>query len=148
MGKHKMQPKYDEDIYGWSIHTAQLLREKKMDEVDFDNVIEEIEALGRSEKNELISHLTLVISHLLKWEYQPDRRGNSWVYTIDEQRKQSKFTIRDNPSLKSKLDEILMRSHEIALLKAAKETGINKNMFPKECPYTFEQIIDDGFYPE
>lgn len=144
----QMYPKHEEDLYGWAISTAQLLRNKKMSEVDFDNIIEEMEALGRSEKNELISHLTLVISHLLKWKYQPDRRGNSWVYTIDEQRKQSSFTLRDNPSLKSKLDEILTRSYEVAVLKAAKETGISKKMFPLECPYTFDQIMDDEFYPD
>lgn len=143
-----MHPKHDEDVYGWAIHTAQLLRNKKMNEVDFDNIIEEMEALGRSEKHELINRLSLVISHLLKWQYQPTMRGHSWIYSIKEQRKQAKIHLKDNPSLKSKLNEVLIDAYDVAMSKAAKETTLDEKVFPQECPYIFEEIMNDEFYPE
>jgi hypothetical protein len=143
-----MYPKHEKDVYGWAVHTANLLRNGKMSEVDFDNVIEEMEALGRSEKHELINRLSVVIAHLLKWQYQPTMRGHSWVYSIEEQRKRSKIHIKDNPSLKGKLDEILADAYDLAVSKAAKETALVRKSFPKNCPYTFDQIMDDGFYPE
>lgn len=143
-----MYPKHEEDVYGWAIHTAQLLRDKKMSELDFENIIEEMEALGRSEKHELISRLSVLLSHLLKWQYQPTMRGHSWVYSIKEQRKKSKIHLKDNPSLKSKLDDILIDAYDVAISKAAKETTLDEKEFPQECPYTFDQIMNDEFYPE
>lgn len=143
-----MYPKYEEDVYGWAIHTAQLLRNKRMNELDFDNIIEEMEALGRSEKHELINRLSVLVSHLLKWQYQPQMRSHSWVYSIREQRKQSKIHLKDNPSLKGKLEEILIDAYDVAMSKAAKETTLDEKSFPRECPYTFNQIMSDDFYPE
>lgn len=143
-----MYPNHEKDVYGWAVHTAQLLREKKMSEVDFNGIIEEIEALGRSEKHELVNRLSLVITHLLKWQFQPTMRGHSWKYTIREQRKQAKYHWEDNPSLKSKLDEAIVKSYNLAVDKAAKETGLDEKTFPAECPYTFDQIMSDSFYPE
>jgi hypothetical protein len=141
-------PRYDQDVYGWAIHTAELLRSNKMDEVDFDNIIEEMEALGRSEKHELINRLSLVITHLLKWQYQPEKRTRSWELTIQEQRKQSKIHIKDNPSLKSKLVDVLEDAYDIAKIKAEKETALHQSVFPKGCPYTFGEIMSDEFYPD
>ena len=143
-----MYPNHDKDVYGWAVHTAQLLKDKKMSEVDFDSIVEEMEALGRSEKHELINRLSLVLSHLLKWKFQPNMRGHSWVYTIREQREQAEIHLRDNPSLKNKLNEMLNDAYRVALSKAAKETGLLANDFPSTCPYTFEQNMDDAFYPE
>lgn len=143
-----MYPKHEEDVYGWAIHTAELLRSGKMSEVDFDNIIEEMESLGRSEKHELINRLSLVISHLLKWQFQPTMRGHIWIYSIKEQRKRSRIHLRKNPSLKHMLDEILIDAYDVAISKAARETALDEKTFPKECPYTFDQMMDDEFYPE
>lgn len=143
-----MYPSHEKDVYGWAVHTAQLLREKKMNEIDFDNVIEEIEALGRSEKYELMNRLSLIISHLLKWQFQPTLRGHSWIYTIREQRKQVRYHLEDNPSLKNKLEETLIKAYNLAIDKAARETNLPANDFPPECPYSLEQIIDEEFYPD
>jgi Domain of unknown function DUF29 len=143
-----MYPSHEKDTYGWAVHTVQLLRNKKMSEVDFDNIIEEMEALGRSEKHELINRLSLVISHLLKWQFQPNMRGHSWIYSIKEQRIQVKIHLEDNPSLKSKLDESLGNAYKIARFKAAKETGLDEKTFPDQCLYTFEQLMDETFFPE
>lgn len=140
-------PKHDEDVYGWAIHTAKLLKNKEMEEVDLDNIIEEMEALGRSEKYELMNRLSLIISNLLKWQYQPEGRTRSWDGTIREQRMMVKIHLKDNSSLKKDMSEILEDAYDIAKLKAENETLINKKIFPDDCPYTFDQIIDDVFYP-
>lgn len=143
-----MYPNHEKDVYGWAVHTAQLLRDKKMNEVDFESVIEEIEGMARSDEYELINRLSLVISHLLKWQFQPNMRSHSWTYTIKEQRKQAKIHLRKNPSLKSQQDNILADAYDIAISKAAKETSLDEKDFPADCHYTFEQIMDDEFYPE
>jgi hypothetical protein len=142
-----MNPKYEEDFYGWTLNTAQLLRDKKMSEIDFDHIAEELEDMVSSNETQMINRLTLVLSHLLKWQFQPNMRGHSWIYTIREQRKRSKIHLRKNPSLKSKLSEILLDAYDIAVLEAAKESGLDEKTFPTECPYTLEQIMDDEFYP-
>ena len=142
-----VNPKYEEDIYGWATHTAELLRSNKMDEVDFDSIIEEIESLGRSEKGQLINRLSLILSHLLKWQYQPARKTRSWDLTIKENRRRFKNILKDNPSLKSKLDEILDDAYYYAKLEAGKETSIDESTFPEVCPYSFEEITSDEFYP-
>ena len=141
-------PKYDKDVYGWAIHTAQLLKDGKMDEVDLENIIEEVETLGRNEKHELLNRLSVLISHLLKWQYKPTMRGHTLKYSIIEARKKSEIQYRDNPSLKDELDEVLMDAYDLAIILAARDTGLYDNVFPKECPYTFEEIMNDAFYPE
>lgn len=143
-----MYPSHDKDVYGWAVHTAQLLKDKKMNEVDFDGIIEELEEMGGSNENQLINRLAQLIFHLLKWQFQPDFRGRSWLGTIEEQRKRTKILIKKNPSLKSKLDESLIDAYDIALSLVRKETPLDLNLLPAECPYTFEQIIDNEFYPE
>lgn len=143
-----MNYKYEEDFYGWTVNTAQLLRDKKMSEIDFDHIAEELEDMVSSNETQMINRLTLVLSHLLKWQFQPNMRGHSWIYTIREQRKRSKIHLRKNPSLKSKLNEILLDAYDISVLEAAKESGLDEKTFPSECPYTFDQIMNDEFYPE
>ena len=143
-----MYPSHEKDVYGWAVHTAQLLREKKMNEVDFDGIVEELEEMGISNKHALISRLTLVISHLLKWQFQPNMRGHSWTYTIRAQRKKASYVLDDNPSLKSKLDEIIAKAYKVAIDEATDQTGLDEKTFPAECPYTFDQIMNDEFYPE
>ena len=143
-----MKPEYEEDFYGWTVNTVQLLKDKNMGEIDFDHIAEELEDMVSSNETQLINRFTLILSHLLKWQFQPNMRGHSWLYTIREQRKRSKIHLRKNPSLKSKLDEILVDAYDIAISEAAKETGLDENTFPAECPYKFEQIMDDEFYPQ
>jgi hypothetical protein len=141
-------PKYDEDSYSWFFHTAQLLREKRMNEIDIDHLIEEMEDMGKSYEKELINRLTILVAHLLKWQYQSTMKGHSWKYTIIEQRDQIVEHLRENPGLKSKTTECLKQAYKYAISRAAKETGLESKIFPTECPYTWEQIINDDFYPE
>jgi hypothetical protein len=120
----------------------------RFSELDIDNLIDEVESMGKSEKRELESRLTILLLHLLKWKYQEVRRGRSRQLSIDEQRIQFCKTLNENPGLKPALDEIIKDAYKLAVIKAARETKISKAVFPECCPWTLAQFIDDGFYPD
>jgi len=139
---------YETDFYGWIQQQAARLRSRNINGLDFDNLVEEIESMGRSEKRELESRLELLLMHLLKWVYQPQRRGSSWEATIVEQRDRLADHLRDNPSLKSLVPEIYDRTYRYAVTLAVKETGMGRPTFPATCPWSFDEAMDDGFWPE
>ena len=139
---------YEQDFYGWTQEQAALLRAGRLSDLDITNLIEEIETMGRSEKRALESRLSVLLCHMLKWHYQPSRRGNSWNYTITEQRLKLKKVLSDNPGLKPELQKIITDAYEYAVLKACHETGIRFDIFPVECPWTYEQLGDKDYYPD
>jgi hypothetical protein len=143
-----MIPKYDQDFYGWAMAEASLLRQHKWDELDIEHLAEELESMGASEKREIRSRMKQLMKHLLKWKYQPDLQCRSWKNSIRNQRLELEDVIKDNPSLKPSLNENMKEVYMRALTDAAEETGIYKENFPTECPYTFDQIMDDQFYPQ
>ncbi|HLB43263.1 MAG TPA: DUF29 domain-containing protein [Gammaproteobacteria bacterium] len=144
--KHKKE--YDRDFYAWAIHNAQLLRQGKLSEVDIKNVAEEIESMGKSEKRELINRLAILMAHLLKWQYQPGNRGNSWKYTIKEQRSCLSRLIEESPSLKHELEKRLGEAYEDACYIALSETGLNEDAFPKTSPFSLKQVLNQDFFPK
>jgi len=139
---------YDIDFYGWTQDQAQALRSGRLVDLDIQNLIEEIEAMGRSEKRALESRLTVLLAHLLKWQYQPSRRGKSWQLTCEGQRINFENVLDDNPSLKAQLDSVLTRAYAKARIEAAKETGLDKDVFPLICPWDLQQIRDNAYYPD
>jgi Domain of unknown function DUF29 len=139
---------YQTDYYGWTVEQAELLKTGHWQEIDIKNLIEEVESMGRSEKRSLESRMIVLITHLLKWQYQPVRRGKSWELTIKGQRVNCLDVLEDNPSLKSKLDELFIKAYYRAKLEAAKETGLDEDYFPEECPYTLNQLFDSKYYPD
>ena len=141
-------PQYETDFYGWTNQQATLLRAGKLLEADIAHIAEEIEDMGENLKRELGSRLEILFIHLLKWQYQPGHHGNSWRYTIDEQRAKLVDYLEDNPSLKSQLPEAVERGYRYAVRGAAKETGLPKNTFPEPCPWTYEQALNEDFWPE
>ena len=143
-----MSDLYERDYYAWAMEQAALLRSGRLGDADIANIAEEIESLGKSEKRELVSRLQVILLHLLKWEYQPSRRGQSWRLTILVQRNDLASHMEDNPSLMSILPEVLARAYRSASLSATGETGLSGTAFPSGCPYTFEQIMDPEFWPE
>lgn len=142
-----MQPRYEEDFYGWAMANASLLKQGKIKEADMDHIIEELEEMGRSEKAQLINRLSVLIAHLLKWQFQPDFRGRSWSGTIEEQRHKIGRLIKENPSLKPKIPEAVKEGFLDSKSILKKETSIDLKLLPTKCPYTFDQIMDDEFYP-
>ena len=139
---------YDKDFYAWAIEQAALLRAGRLDEADLAHVAEEIEDLGKSERRELTSRLTVLITHLLKWQLQPDRRGRSWRLTLAEQRDSVIDHLADNPSLRGQLSDILVRAWRAGLRAAQSETDLDLDIFPRANPWSTAQILDDEFFPE
>jgi hypothetical protein len=139
---------YEKDFYSWTHEQAELLRARQFNTLDIPNLIEEIETMGRSEKRELESRLTVLLLYFLKWKYQEVRRERSWQLSIDEQRIQFEETLNENPGLKPQLDEILKKAYRLAVIQASRETKISKNVFPENCPWELAQLIEEGFYPD
>jgi Domain of unknown function DUF29 len=139
---------YDQDFFAWANEQAALLRDGRLSEADIDHIAEEIEAMGKSEKRELVSRLTVLLLHLLKWQHQPAFRSTSWGLTLEEQRNRLDDHLADNPSLKSGFGEIIVAAYRNAVLGAARETGKDRSEFRVVCPWSFDQIINPNFYPE
>ena len=142
------QATYDQDLYTWSLQQSQLLRERKFDQVDWEHIIEEIEDMSKSEKRALQSFLETLLMHLLKWQYQPAYQGNSWKFTIIEQRERILEHLQENPGLKSKLPELIIRAYSYAVKGAMRETGLPISHFPENCPWTYETFMDEIFWPK
>ena len=138
---------YEKDFYAWTIETAKALKEKAFNKVDIEHLIEELDDMGASQRNELESRLGVLLAHLLKWQFQPSHRGKSLELTIKEQRRKISRRLNKTPSLKSKVDELLEDAYGDALLMAQKETGLDEGVFPKICPYSLNQILDESHYP-
>lgn len=139
---------YDHDFYAWANEQAILLRAGKLAAADIEHIAEEIESMGRSEKRELVNRLVVLLLHLLKWQFQTALRGNSWRLSIEEQRYRLADHLNDNPSLKAKLNQAIHDAYRLALIEAERETGMVRAIFPAFCPWSFEQIMDAGFWPD
>ena len=139
---------YETDFFAWSNCQAVLLRAGKLEDADIANIAEEIESLGRGEKRELVNRLTVLLLHLLKWQFQPGLRGNSWRLNIEEQRYRLDDHLDDNPSLKAMLDTAMTNAYRLALVEAERETGLARATFPASCPYLFQDAMRPDFWPE
>ena len=139
---------YEKDFFAWANEQARLLRAGKLSEADIGHIAEEIESMGKTEKRELVSRLEVLLMHLLKWRFQPERRGKSWTNTIRVQRNHLKTHLADNPSLKSQLGAAVRLAYENARLEAAAEADIDESVFPEVCAWSPTQILDSGFWPD
>ena len=139
---------YDQDFYAWANEQARLLRDGNMTQADIEHIAEEIESMGRAEKRELVSRLDILLMHLLKWRFQPTGRSTSWRLSIEEQRRKLARHLTDNPSLKSSLAEAIADAYGDSILAAARETGLDRFLFPASCPWSFEQIMNPDFWPD
>lgn len=140
--------KYSTDFYSWTQEQANLLKAGRLSEIDVENLIEEVESMGRSEKRALESRLTVLLVHLLKWQHQPVRRGNSWKYTIDDQRRKIQKLLSENPGLKPQINDIFLDAYQQAVHDASFETGLNEATFPEKAAFSFDKVLEAGFYPE
>lgn len=139
---------YESDYARWCAEQGALLREGRFDALDRENLAEEIESLGRSDRREIENRLKVLLAHLLKWRYQPAGRGGSWRATIRDQRVQIAKIIKESPSLRSHPAKALAEEYANAVPEAADETGLAEVAFPATCPFTVEQILDPAFFPE
>jgi Domain of unknown function DUF29 len=139
---------YDTDFNQWIEAQVQLLRDRQLNHLDIENLIEEIESLGKSDKRQLKSRLEVLLHHLLKWQHQPTERKGSWKGTIAEQRRRIRDLLLDSPSLKSYVETMANACYTDAREQASLETGLTLDCFPCDCPYTMADILDSEFWPQ
>lgn len=139
---------YQTDYALWLQETAKHLRNGNLDSLDIENLLEEIEAMGRSDRRSIRRNLEQLLMHLLKWYYQPEKLTNSWKYSIREHRKRLLEDLEESPSLKPYFQEIFSKSYQNARNMAADQTGLNISIFPQECPFTLTETLDIDNLPE
>ncbi|MBD2134686.1 DUF29 domain-containing protein [Sphaerospermopsis sp. FACHB-1094] len=144
-----LQTLYGQDFFAWVEQTAEILRSQQWDELDLENLIEEVVDLGKSQQRALQSALRLVLSHLLKWKYQPERRSKNWQVTITRERLNLDELLAESPSLRRFLtdDEWINATYQRARKEAMVETGLSEEKFAIACPFALNQILDLDFYP-
>src|SRR5438445_13343350 len=139
---------YEQDFYAWTMEQSRLLRSGELSAIDAANIAEEIESIGRSDRRELKSRLSVLFMHLLKWRHQPGARSRSWSATIDEQRLQIEGVLDESPSLRPMAAAILPEAYSIARARAIAETGLADEAFSEACPFTADEVMSGSFYPE
>jgi Domain of unknown function DUF29 len=139
---------YESDFYTWTQEQARLLRERRFDDLDLENLIDEVASVGSSEKREIRSRLKILLTHLLKWKFQPGLRGNSWSSTIFEQRGTVMDIIESSPSLRGYVDYAMRLAYVGARVEASQQTGLMIGLFPAECPFSVAETLDLNFFPE
>ncbi len=140
---------YEDDILAWSREQARLIRVGRFDLVDREHVAEEIEDVGKSEQRESASRVAVLLAHLLKWQYQPERRGVSWERTIKAQRKELAYYLGETPSLRPKLAEPrwLDMVWAKAVAQAVAETDLD--CFPETCPWVMDdETLNPAWWPD
>jgi hypothetical protein len=141
-------PDYDADFYAWAQQQAAALRAKDWAALDLEHLAEEVDDLRKTERRAVRSQLRLILSHLLKWVYQPARRSESWRSTIANGRVLVQEDLEDLPSLAPELSELVTWAYPRARRDAAQETGLPLATFPEACPWTVTQVLDEDFWPE
>ena len=141
---------YEQDFFAWTQTTAVLIRAGKWYDLDREALAEEVESLGHSEHRELEHRLDGLLTHLLKWCWQPSgcQTGHSWRSTIREHRRQLTRLLRDSPSIRPRVVMVLPESYVNARVDASDETGLPLATFPQVCPWTAGQVLDADFWPE
>jgi Domain of unknown function DUF29 len=142
-----MNTSYETDIVAWANEQARLIRAGQFDQLDLAHIAEEIEDVGKSEQRELASRMAVLLMHLLKWQFQPDRKSTSWTRTIREQRKRVLLALKDTPSLSKDLHnpDWLAATWADAVVQAIKETGMGA--FPESCPWSMADVLADDWLP-
>jgi hypothetical protein len=137
---------YEKDFYQWALNNSRLLKEGKLTEIDAENIAEELESMGKRDKRQVINRLIVLLTHLLKWEFQPEKRSGSWKGTIMEQRRRILQLLEDSPSLNNEIDKKLNYAYQEAVKQASVEMNSDPLLFPEQCPYQKEYILSDELY--
>jgi Domain of unknown function DUF29 len=141
------QTLYEADFVAWADEMAALLQQKRFSELDLANLVEEIQDLGNRHRDALESNFTVVLTHLLKWQYQPEMRTGSWRGSIVEHRRRVNKALKNYPSLQPYLLNIIPECYSDAVEQAIAETGLTADLFPQDCLYNVEQVLDSQFLP-
>jgi hypothetical protein len=140
--------RYEQDLYAWTQEQAALLRARRADALDWENLAEEIAAVGGSDRRKLESRLCVILLHLLKWQAQPALRGASWRKTLRTQRREIRKLLQQSPSLRRQVPQLIREAYPDAVKDAVDETGLPAEQFPSSCPYAPDDVLDEGHLPE
>lgn len=138
---------YEQDLALWYARQAELLRERRFDQLDLENLIEELEVAGKNLRRELTSRVRVLTMHLLKCQFQHDHISGSWLGTLAEQRAEISDLLEENPSFRPVVMEVAIKGYPKAVQRAAAETGLPESTFPAANPYTRDQLLDSHFIP-
>jgi len=145
---------YERDYYTWALEQARALLEQRVEALDWENLADEVGNLARSEARGLKSQLARLLTHLLKWQLLAARRlklgdpANSWRISIVDARHEVRDLLEELPGLKSRLPELFLKAYTAAVYRTCRETKSDRSRFPASCPWTFEQVMDDDFWPD
>lgn len=142
------EPLYERDFYTWCMEQARLIQERRFAELDVANVVEELESLGKEQAHALRSSYRVLLMHLLKWRFQPERRTGSWASTIIRERANAVERLQENPGLKPRQSQLVREAYTVARRAAAAETGMPLSTFPETCPFTIAKALDEDWWPE
>ncbi|HEX2479826.1 MAG TPA: DUF29 domain-containing protein [Geminicoccaceae bacterium] len=136
--------RYEEDLYAWTQEQAALLRARQVNALDWENLAEEIAAVGGSDRRKVESRLCVILLHLLKWQAQPALRGASWRKTLRTQRREIRKLLQQSPSLRRQVPDLIRDAYP----DAVNETGLPAEHFPGSCPYAPDDVLDEDHLPE
>jgi len=139
---------YEVDFVRWLFAQAEHLRRGAFDRLDIGYLAEELESLGRANKNALRNHMKNLMWHLLKWQFQPELRSKSWRLTVDNSRDEIHHLLTENPSLRNQFEKFLVAEYLRARRDASTATNLPRESFPEECPYTAEQLVNPEYLPD
>ena len=139
--------RYEDDLFAWTQEQAALLRAHAVDAIDWENLAEEIESMGGRDRRKLESRLTVILSHLLKWQAQPALRGASWRKTLRAQRREIRKLLKQSPSLRREVPGMIREAYADAVKDAIDETGLRAEVFPDTCPYAPDGVLDEDYLP-
>lgn len=134
-----------QDFYTWALEQAALIRAGQLNAIDRENVAEEIESLGNEQFAKLRSAYRVLLLHMLKWEYQPERRSRSWLSSMLEHRARIGDLLEDSPGLRPRVSEAIEKGYDVARRRAAVETGLPISAFSDVCPWPGEVILNRQF---
>ncbi len=146
--KDRRNTLYETDFYVWTQEQARLLSERRFDDLDLENLVDEVQSVGSSEKREIRRRLRILLTHLLKWKFQSGMRGNNWRRTIRGQRAAIAEIVQESPSLQSYVLDAVLAAYTAATVAASEETGLAIGVFPEECPFDPDKVLNLDFFPE
>lgn len=136
------RPHPDADFAAWIGQQVEALKAGRFDQLDIDQLADEVESLAKRDFKKLRSALRVILHHMLKWDYQPERRGQSWRQSINDARERVWGELASSPSFRPRVAEAVEEAFPLARLKARAETGVFKlEREPAICPYSWDEIM-------
>ena len=131
---------YEADETAWLEVMAELIRTRRYDELDYAHLGEYLSDMAKRDRREVMSRLTTLIAHFLKWQYQPQNRSGSWQATILEQAAELEALV-ESGVLRNHALAVLVDAYPKAVKRAAAETRLPKETFPADCPYALDELV-------